>query len=123
MAPKLLICDDDELLCKFYSRVLKAQGYEVLTGANGEEGLNIIKENPDLSIAIIDLLMPIKTGWELIEDIKSDPELSDIPLITITGLATSPEEYEKVKSNCCAVLNKGEFELSNFIKTIKEFSR
>ncbi len=122
MAKKILICDDDDLLREFYSRVVIAQGFETITAADGEEGLNMIRDNvADVGLVIMDLLMPIKTGWEVIDEMQQDEVLKEIPIIAISGLAASSEEFEKVKSACVEVLNKGEFELASFIAMIKEY--
>ena len=116
----ILVVDDDELLREFYTRVLKSQGYRALLAINGEEAVNLLKENGDnISLAIIDLLMPEMTGWELIEWMKKTDKVSTIPIVTITGLATSFDDFEKVKEVSDAVLHKGDFELKVFNDTIK----
>jgi CheY-like chemotaxis protein len=116
----VLICDDDDLLREFYSRVLKTQGYETISATNGDEAITILEdENNKVDIAIVDLLMPIRTGWELIEYMKSKDNLKDIPVIAITGLATSFDEFEKVKATCNAVLHKGDFDLEQFNSIMK----
>jgi CheY-like chemotaxis protein len=117
----VLICDDDDLLREFYSRVLKTMGYPTVCATNGDDALTLM-ENPGgkIALAIIDLLMPVRTGWELIEYMKSRDNLKDIPIIAITGLATSFDEFEKVKKTCEAVLHKGDFDLAGFTATLKK---
>lgn len=121
-APKtVLICDDDDLLREFYSRVLKTQGFATMSATNGDEAITVLESNPDkIALAIVDLLMPVRTGWELIEYMKNKEELKHIPVIAITGLATSFDEFEKVKSTCNAVLHKGDFDLEQFTSILKE---
>ncbi|OGV56323.1 MAG: hypothetical protein A2017_14545 [Lentisphaerae bacterium GWF2_44_16] len=117
----VLICDDDDLLREFYSRVLKTQGFCTLSATNGDEAIAILEANPDkVALAIVDLLMPVRTGWELIEYMKNKEELKHIPVIAITGLATSFDEFEKVKATCNAVLHKGDFDLEQFTTILKE---
>ena len=115
----VLICDDDDLLREFYARVLKSQGYETVSATNGDEAIGILESGAKLSAAIVDLLMPIRSGWELIEFMKSNPEYAKIPVVAITGLATSFDEFENVKSVCDAVLHKGDFDLEQFNGIIK----
>ncbi len=114
----VLICDDDDLLREFYARVLKAKGYDTLAATNGDEAIEVLESNNDIAVAIVDLLMPIRTGWELIEYMKSKDELKNIPVVAITGLATSFDEFEKVKATCNAVLHKGDFDLEQFTNII-----
>jgi CheY-like chemotaxis protein len=117
----ILICDDDYLLREFYSRVLTTSGYEAIPASNGDEAIeHLDKMGDSISLVIVDLLMPIRTGWELIEYMKSKPKLKDIPLVAISGLATSFEEFEKVKEACDAVLHKGDFDLEQFTSIVKQ---
>ena len=115
----VLICDDDDLLREFYARVLKAQGYDTLAATNGDEAIAVLESGVEFSAAIVDLLMPIRSGWELIEYMKSKPALSNIPVVAITGLATSFDEFENVKAVCDAVLHKGDFDLEEFTSILK----
>ena len=119
---RVLIVDDDDLLRDFYVKVIKGEGLEAVDASNGDEAIEKLKKNSDFSLAIIDLLMPIRTGWELIEYMKEDDNMKDIPIIALTGLAASFDEFQKVESVCEAVMHKGKFELSEFIDTIKRIS-
>jgi len=115
----IMICDDDDLLREFYARVLKANGYNTVAAANGDEAITILESGAKPALAIVDLLMPIRSGWELIEYMKSNPDYAKIPIMAITGLATSFDEFENVKNVCDAVLHKGDFDLEQFNSTIK----
>jgi len=117
---KVLICDDDDLLREFYSRVLTTQGYETVSASNGDEAIEVLESaDGGIVLTIVDLLMPIRTGWELIEYMKEKDNLKNIPIIAITGLATSFDEFERVKEACDAVLHKGDFDLEQFTSIIK----
>jgi len=122
MAKKILVCDDDDLLREFYSRVIITQGFESLTAVDGEDGLAVIEENAnDIGLIIMDLLMPKRNGWEVIDIIQKSPKLKHIPIIAISGLAASLKEFAKVKDVCKEVINKGEFNLSDFVELIKKY--
>jgi CheY-like chemotaxis protein len=119
---KVLVVDDDELLRDFYSKVIKNEGYEPVTASDGDEAIDILKNRSDFALAIIDLLMPVRTGWELIEYMKSEDSFKDIPIIAMTGLAASFDEFQKVEEACEAVMHKGKFELPDFIETIQRLA-
>ena len=120
-ATRILVVDDDELLREFYARVLRTHGYVSICAINGEEAVSLLETNGDsIALAIIDLLMPEMTGWELIDTMKKNPEWANIPILTITGLATSFDEFERVKEVSDAVLHKGDFELSTFNETVEK---
>ena len=123
-AKLVLVCDDDDLLREFYGRVLKAQGYRTVSATNGDEAISVLEDGQhNVALAIVDLLMPIRTGWELIEYMKEKENLKHIPIIAITGLATSFEEFERVKATCNAVLHKGDFDLERFTAMLKELAK
>jgi len=116
---KVLVVDDDELLRDFYSKVLKSEGFDSVPAPDGDAAIEILNKESDFVLAIIDLLMPVRTGWELIEFIKKDDKLKNIPVIALTGLASSFDDFHNVESVCDAILHKGKFELPEFIETIK----
>jgi CheY-like chemotaxis protein len=121
---RVLVVDDDELLREFYSRVLAGQGYEAVCAANGDEAIRLLEgAKEDFALVIMDLLMPVRTGWELIEYIKAAPAWQKVPILAITGLAASFEEFERVKAVCDEVLLKGDFELARFCDTVKRLSQ
>ena len=116
----VLICDDDEILLSFYKRVIKNAGYDVLTANNGDEAIEILNEMP-VVLAIIDLLMPIRSGWEVIEYMRSKETLKGIPVISVTGLAPSPGDLERVNAQCSAVIYKGgDFDIEAFTELLKK---
>ena len=116
----VLICDDDEILLSFYKRVIKNAGYDVLTASNGDEAIEILNELP-VVLAIIDLLMPVRSGWEVIEYMKNKEALKDIPIIAITGLSPSPGDMEKVNFKCNAIIHKGgDFDVESFTSLLKK---
>ncbi len=117
---RILVVDDDELLREFYTRVLTMQGYEPVCATNGDEALDILENaKEDFALIIMDLLMPVRTGWELVESMRTNPLWDRIPVLAITGLAGSFEEFEQIKRVCDAVLLKGDFELAKFNETVK----
>ena len=83
---KILIVEDNSELRDFLSDYLSA-GYHILTAGNGFEGLRICEsENPDLIIS--DVMMENLDGLQFCETIKSTPEISHIPVILMTALAS-----------------------------------
>jgi CheY-like chemotaxis protein len=120
MNKRILVVDDDDLLRDFYIKVLKSEGYDTEFATNGDEAVEILKDHSDFALAIIDLLMPIRTGWELIELMKANDDYKGIPVIALTGLASSFNDFHEVEEICDAVMHKGKFELAEFIETINK---
>ena len=117
---RILIVDDDNLLRDFYSKVIVNEGYSAVAVGNGDDAIAELEKDADFDLAIIDLLMPVRTGWELIEFMKEHDQYKDIPVIALTGLAASFNEFQKVEEVCDAVMHKGNFELPEFISKINQ---
>lgn len=87
---KLLIIDDDAKLVQALELYLSKAGYEVITAADGLEGLQeVYAHRPDL--IILDIMMPKMDGWKACRRIR---EVSDVPIIMLTARG---QEYDKVK--------------------------
>ncbi len=81
---KVLVVDDEPdvlLLCRVN---LEFEGYEVIEAADGEQALERIREDrPD--VVLLDVMMPRKDGWQVLTEVKEDPELRDIPIVMLTA--------------------------------------
>jgi twitching motility two-component system response regulator PilH len=85
MGKKVLVVDDDPDIRLFSITVLEENGYTPLEATNGEEGMQIIRnERPDL--IILDVLMPRESGIRLYRQIQADAKLKKIPIIIMSGI-------------------------------------
>lgn len=88
---KVLIIDDEPSARRLVKTTLSKSGYEVIEAADGDKGLKTAREEkPDLVIA--DILMPVKDGYQLAKELRSDPETASIPIIMLTGLREEKDE-------------------------------
>ncbi|MET0403274.1 MAG: response regulator [Cystobacter sp.] len=88
---KLLIVDDEVAILEALTDILSVEGYEVATAANGAEGLQQVGRNrPDL--ILLDLMMPVMDGQEMLRRLKDDPALRTIPVVVMSaGRVTKAE--------------------------------
>ncbi|MEI9475974.1 MAG: response regulator [Deltaproteobacteria bacterium] len=87
MPKKILLIDDDPDLLNAVSMILESKSYEVASAFGGIEGLEKAKtEKPDL--IVLDVMMPDKDGYAVCKELKSDPQLSKIPVILLTGVVS-----------------------------------
>ncbi len=84
MGKRILIVDDEEVIRKFLKIHLNKQGYEVTEAEDGEKAMERIGEGK-FDLIICDVMMPNKNGWEVVKEVKSNPELSEIPVILLTA--------------------------------------
>jgi PAS domain S-box-containing protein len=86
MAPgvrPILVVDDDPNSRELLQRTLESEGFSVVTAATGEEGLELARELRP-SLMTLDVLMPSMDGWSVLQEVKADPELENIPVMMIS---------------------------------------
>ena len=89
---KILVVDDDPNMVAAVEAVLQSGSYNVVTAADGEEGLRkVATEQPDL--IILDVVMPGKHGFQVCKEIKADPKFARIPVLMLT---VYPGDREKL---------------------------
>lgn len=85
MTQCVLVVEDTDLLRRMYSDRLVQDGYRVLAAADGLEAVSVLRsDTPDL--ILLDLVMPKMSGLEVLELVKKDPRLSEIPVVVLSNL-------------------------------------
>ena len=84
MKRSIVIADDDPMIISLVSLRLEIAGYEVLSARNGEEALELIRKRHPAA-AILDIDMPFRSGIEVLDAIKADPETDKLPVMILTG--------------------------------------
>jgi CheY-like chemotaxis protein/anti-sigma regulatory factor (Ser/Thr protein kinase) len=94
----ILVIDDDSAVRDLLSRFLTRLGFHVVAAASGEEGLRLAKQiNP--MVVTLDVIMPHCDGWAVLNKLKADPELADIPVIMVTVVDNETMGIELGASN------------------------
>ena len=81
----VLLVDDDRDICETTQVLLEDHGHQVICAANGKEALRLMQQGPRPDLLVLDLMMPVMSGWELREQMLRDPALATIPTIVISG--------------------------------------
>jgi DNA-binding response OmpR family regulator len=85
MSKTVLVCDDEQYILEAVSYVIRGEGYEVITAEDGEEGLRLARERkPEL--LLLDVMMPVKNGFEVCQELKLDPAMSGTYVIFLTAM-------------------------------------
>jgi len=91
---RILVVEDDRVLRQFVVKLLEMEGYAVLEAANGDEALARVQKE-DCDLVLLDIQMPGRDGWSVLEELKGAPKLKDIPVLMWTAL---PEEGDESKA-------------------------
>jgi CheY-like chemotaxis protein len=85
----VLLVEDDLDIRDVLQDLLEGEGYDVIPAANGKQALDFLtlNEPPGADLVILDLMMPMVSGWEVLERMARDPRLSDIPVIVVSAVA------------------------------------
>lgn len=106
VAPRpVLIVDDEPALRETAAYILESEGYRVVTAANGEEALAVLKRERPAAV-LLDINMPKKNGFEVCREIKGDPELRGTYVILLTARGQKTDEAEGLASGADAYLTK-----------------
>ena len=84
---KILIIDDDSRNIFALTAVLKAKKFNCLSAISAQQGFDILKNEADVGVVLMDMMMPDMDGYEAIGKMKKHPQMADIPVIAVTAQA------------------------------------
>jgi len=119
MEKKILIVEDDTYLADIYGKKLSAEGFEVSIAKNGNAGLKMAKKIiPDL--IILDLLLPSKSGVEVLQALKADEKYKNIPVIITSNLSEKATVDECLALGAVDFIIKVHINLSELVIRVKK---
>lgn len=92
----VLIVEDDRFLRTLLSEKLKQEGIFVVVAENGKDALIKMKEDPRPHLILLDLLLPIVDGFDVLQQMQKDPDVSKIPVIVLSNLGQE-EDIRRAK--------------------------
>ena len=102
---KVLIVDDDKDISILLKEMLAGDHYEMLTARDGQEGFNIAhREPPD--IILLDLMMPGKSGFDMIKRLQAEDKTAKIPVIVLTAIDVTPEQRQFLEKTTVGIMRK-----------------
>ena len=119
MPKKILLVENEEIIYSLLQKKLSNKGYEVFIARDGDEALKIMKEQkPDL--VLLDIMFPVKGGFEVMEEMEDDDNLKNIPVIIISN-SGQPIELDKAKDlGAKDWLIKTEFDPEDAVEKVKK---
>ncbi len=104
--PKVLLIEDDESLRNLYTKHLVNGDFKVETATDGGDALiKLTQFNPD--IIILDIIMPVMDGMEVLKIIKTDPQLKRIPVLMLTSVTGINKMKECLEMGVMGYITKG----------------
>ncbi len=91
---KVLVVDDDIRNVFAMAQILEERAIDILEAENGEVAIDVLKNNKDIDLVLMDIMMPVMNGYEAIKIIRNTPAIADVPIITLTAKAMK-EDYQK----------------------------
>ncbi len=102
----VLLVDDDARNIFALSSVLERRGMKVLTATNGSEAVSMVESEPDISIVLMDIMMPGMDGYETIEAIRMDPAFRRLPIVALTAKAMKGDREKCLEAGASDYLAK-----------------
>jgi len=103
--PTILVTDDDAEQRSLYAEILTAAGYRVLQASDGEGAVTLARsEHPDLML--MDVTMPVVSGWNAVRVLREDPSTLAIPIIVVTGLVDTWDRDASIAAGADSHLTK-----------------
>ncbi len=95
----LLLVEDNEVNREMLVRRLRRAGYEVRSAADGKAALDsVVSEQP--ALVLLDMNLPIKDGWTVAQEIRSELGLTDLPIIALTAHAMATDRDKALAAGC-----------------------
>lgn len=101
----ILVIEDEPEIRGFASRVCELEGYRVLQAEDGDAGLRLAEKNR-VSLVLLDLRLPGHDGWAVLKQLKSNPELSSIPVVVFTASAAASQRNRALAAGASDYLVK-----------------
>jgi CheY-like chemotaxis protein len=114
----VLAIDDEPSVLELMDSMLSTEGYNVIMASSGKEGIEkALTFSPD--VIILDLMMPVIDGFDVIKELKKHPNTIDIPIIVCTAKDLEVHEKDELDKNVSFIMQKGIFKKQDLLSCIR----
>jgi CheY-like chemotaxis protein len=110
----ILVVEDDPDVREIVSSLLADEGYRIQTASNGQEALSLLLSGTPPCLVLLDLMMPVMNGWQVVSAIRDHGRLSSIPIVVTSAFA------DRAPANVDRVLKKP-LNLDSLLSAVEEF--
>jgi len=119
MVKVLLLVEDDPFISSLLKVRFNSEGFTVLYAADGEAALIMLRQKkPDL--VLLDLILPKKSGFEIMEAMQADPQLNKVPIIIVSNLGQDSDIARGQELGAVAYFVKAKTSIDNLIEKVNE---
>ncbi|KKQ93863.1 MAG: response regulator receiver domain protein [candidate division CPR2 bacterium GW2011_GWC1_39_9] len=118
---KILVVEDERILAQILSKSFNLLGHEVILAFNGEDGLRKAQTEPDIKLILLDLMLPIKDGFQVLKELKSDPKTKDIPVVITSNIAEEAKIKEGIEAGAADYLVKSNISIDNLTELVNKY--
>ena len=119
--PSILIVEDDKFLLKLLETKLQKEGFSILTAENGIQALEVLKTGSRPNLILLDLILPEKNGFEVLAEIKANPETHDIPVLIISNLGQDTDISRGKELGAIEYFVKSDISVNGLVKHIRDY--
>lgn len=115
---KVLIVEDEDVLAKVLQEKMEMSGYDVAVAVDGEDALRMAASSkPD--VIVLDLLLPKKNGFEVLDALKKDGELKMIPVVVVSNLGEDSDIKRALSLGAADYYVKSEHPINEIVEKVK----
>lgn len=121
---KIIIVEDDPMIQEIYQKKFSEAGFEVLVADSGKKVLNLAKENADIDVILLDLLMPKMSGFEVTEHLRNPEEgyNQNIKIIIFSNLSQKEDRDKAMKLGANGFIAKADYAPSELVAEVKRLA-
>lgn len=118
---KVLLVEDDKFLRRVLEKKIINKGFEIFSAVDGEEALEkLILDKPD--IILLDIILPKKSGFAFLENIKKDPNFKDIPVLILSNLGQDEDIKKGLELGAKEYFVKAKVSLDEVINKLSDYN-
>ncbi len=118
----ILLVEDDIFLSSLLKNRFQKEGIEIIHAKDGEEAIKILSQTK-LGLILLDIMLPKKSGFEVMEEIRSNPQLQvqDVPIVIISNLGQQEDVSKGMQLGAISYFIKAKIPIDDLIEKVKNF--
>ena len=118
---KIVLIEDDEVLSIVMREELGRAGFNVSLAFDGEKGIRLVRSKKP-NLVLLDLMLPKKSGFDVLKELKKDPKTKDIPVVILTVLSLDEDIQKALRAGASDYFVKSQHTALELVEMIKNFS-